>query len=176
MKQITKNTILKQGDKTFQPIEVDSVVYWVDETILIGMKGDRVIETHNPIVTTICEINRDNADLRIKGYKDMKIVAQSQPKLERIPVVYLDIALRKMNEALTFWGTFDGEKQQGIVYGIKLCMEHYKSNPNQYTQKDIEKAIKFTRGSNEPMEEILEQINYISVIEVDEHFNIISYE
>lgn len=67
----------------------------------------------------------------------------------------------------------------------------YKSNPNQYTQKDIEKAIELIKNSafvdaidwdkhvvsfEESNEKIFEQINSISVIEVDEQFNIISYE
>jgi len=141
MKQITKNTILKQRDKTFQPIEVDGVVFWYEED----------------------------------DFKKHYPKAQSQLRFERIPVIGLDSYVEILADKCVTTNAGnrtineDGWMSTGFVYG-------FKSNPNQYTQKDIEKAIKFTRGSNEPMEEILEQINYISVIEVDEHFNIISYE
>ena len=154
MKQITNKTILKQGDKIYNPVEVDSVVYWIDETILTGMKGDWVIETHNPIVTTVCEISRDNADLKMNGYKDMKIIAQSQSKLDGVPVIDFNDFVNENGELA-------------------------------YTQKDIEKAIELAQrfnlvdGFSEPKyekEEILEQINSISIIEVDEQFNVISYE
>lgn len=31
MKKITNRTLLKQGDKTYKPIEVDNVIYWIDK-------------------------------------------------------------------------------------------------------------------------------------------------
>jgi len=52
-------------------------------------------------------------------------------------------------------------------------IDGYQSNPKQYTLQDIKKAILM---ANHPMNEILEQINSISVIEVDSEFKIISYE
>lgn len=30
MKKITNKTVLRQGNKLFQPVEVDEVIYWVD--------------------------------------------------------------------------------------------------------------------------------------------------
>jgi hypothetical protein len=31
MKQITSKTLLQQGDKIYQPIEVDGVIYWYNK-------------------------------------------------------------------------------------------------------------------------------------------------
>lgn len=33
---------------------------------------------------------------------------------------------KKINIAIDYWKTFDGEKQQGIVYGLGLALSHYK--------------------------------------------------
>jgi hypothetical protein len=148
MKQITNKTILKQGDKTYQPIEVDGVIYWV--------KSD------SPYW------------VELEPY----CVAQSQPKLDGIPVVNLKtfIARKQAEYSVNVW-----DLNAGHHFG-----EGFKSNTNQYTQADIEKAIKLARNLNYnkekvnngftlSVEEILEQINSISIIEVDEQFNVISY-
>ena len=147
MKQITNKTILKQGDKTYQPIEVDGVIYWIDPEARgmmgwnynLGLKRLDNLPQHYPVCTTEWNCCK-------------KIVAQSQPKLDGIPVVNL-------------------RKHIGDDF---------------YTQADIEKAIWLakeqsgwswnTMEDSYTMEEILEQINSISVIEVDEQFNVISYE
>jgi hypothetical protein len=194
MKQITNKTILKQGDKTYQPIEHDGNIHWVDSSILVGMEGDWVVETHNPVVISVCQITKDYADLRVAGYKDMKVVAQSQPNLSDIPVVNLDSYVQRLANK---YSEFEINSKWGEI--VRNSVKHgFKSNPNQYTQADIEKAIELAReadsidgtvdldvvlcfGSNNDLrtkwtkEEILEQINSISVIEVDEQFNILGY-
>lgn len=68
-------------------------------------------------------------------------------------------------------------------------MEIHLNGVKLFTQKDIEKAIELARenqiGYDEgypviyyenDLEEIFEQINTISIIEVDEQFNILNYE
>jgi hypothetical protein len=151
MKQITKNTILKQGDKTFQPVEgIDKIIFWIDKPV---------------------EVN---------------IVAQSQPKLEGIPVISLDSYVKKFKKEYNS-GNNSGIFTKGIEIGIEIG---YNSNPNQYTQKDIEKVIKLARQQTTTNmgggfyeyeetysnEEIFEEINFISVIEVDDNFQILNYE
>jgi hypothetical protein len=174
MKQITNKTILKQGDKTYQPIEHDGNIHWVDSSILVGMEGDWVVETHNPVVISVCQITKDYADLRVAGYKDMKVIAQSQPKLPDIPIVslnsYVDRIAKEILPDDSNW-----QRRFDIVKG-------FKSNPNQYTQADIEKIYSLVErlgddfSENYTIEELLKEINSISVIEVDEKYNIISYE
>jgi hypothetical protein len=183
MKEITNKTILKQGDKTYQPVEVDGVVYWIDESV-----------DQEPNIWFFSKrLNRPQiAGISIASITcQNQIVAQSQPKLEGIPVVSLDNYIPvKCQVALNYWKQFDGEKQKGIVYGIGLCLEHQKENPNRYTQKDIEEA--FLAGSyfkekwvkeiplknsdivlREPdVEKYLNHAKCISVIEVDEQFNV----
>ena len=140
--------------KTYQPVEVDGVIYW-------GKKSNEDW------------FNFYNED------EYWFLVAQSQPKLEGIPVISLDSYVERLGqkygksrvEVSTAWGSF---------------VDGYKSNPNQYNQKDIEKAIELARETISSNEAgicdkytelgILQQINSISVIEVDEQFNIISYE
>lgn len=152
MKQITNKTVLKQGDKTFQPVEVDGVIYWITE------KTTDIIDGHfyhpKNVIFPV-------TDTYIKGPISSgimsKVVAQSQPKLKGVPV-------------------------------ISLIKSEYH-----YTQKDIERAIELARVPKKitfdgdeltgkiirkhlTKEEILEQTNSISVIQVDEQFNAVSYE
>lgn len=140
MKQITNKTILKQGNKTFQVVESDGVIYWRDELL--------------------------------------NFVAQSQPKLEGIPVISLDSYVEKL--AYKYYNSNEHYKVADSFHYIN----GYKANPNSSTQKDIKKAIELARieirnGINSyelTNEQILQKINEISIIEIDEQFNIISYE
>jgi hypothetical protein len=139
MKQITNKTLLKQGDKTFQPVEVNKIIYWVDKDV----------KENEPcfIITRQGFLGRYEgiAPELLKG-NNGKIIAQSHPKFEGIPVISLD-----KNPTL-----------------------HYQAQ--YYTQKDIEKTMRFCRETILQRDFILEQINQILVVEVDEQFNIISYE
>lgn len=182
MKQITKNTTLIQGDKTYQPIEIDGVVYWTRGLVTIMDIGAVVIETLVRGQKILMQIDTAN-DLDFET--QVSIVAQSQPILEGIPVVSLDVMhLAKLN-----WGNIHRTGVLGFIDG-------YKSNPNQYTLKDIERAIELSETSGrvdmgfhrgdfytlaehkehvKSKEEILEQINSIQSIEVDENFTILNY-
>jgi hypothetical protein len=160
MKQITKNTILRQNDKTYQPVEVDGIICWIDKSTL--------------------------AD---------EIVAQSQPKIEGVPVISLNRYVESLAEKFVIDKVKMSSQSAGVLVGY---IEGFNSNPNQYTQKDIDKTIAMSKIAKTPdglididawissgyegaepaytEEEILEQINQISVIEVDDQFNIVSYE
>ena len=176
MKQITNKTILKQEEgeenckeygcgniectfeclkpkkifKTYQPVEVDGVIYWVDNRL--PNFGERYIDYIYKNVRTWDIIVKKEA----LPYCDI-IVAQSQSKLEEIPIVDFNDFVNENGEL-------------------------------PYTQKDIEKAFELgyqCRVSNgykvhgtyqEDYKKAVEQINSISVIEVDEQFNILSYE
>jgi hypothetical protein len=94
-----------------------------------------------------------------------KIVAQSQSKLEEVPVISLDSYVEKLMKKWVM-----NPKMYNFV------VQMFKEYENQYTQKDIEEAIRMGRDRIYDSTEILEQINQISVIEVDEQFNIVSYE
>ena len=88
MKQINKNTPLKQGDKTFQPVEVDGVIYWVDSYNLSEPYESR-IKQGMPFYKD--ELN----DILIAEYSPSSkvsrlVIAQSQPKIKGIPVISLD--------------------------------------------------------------------------------------
>jgi hypothetical protein len=179
MKTITNKTILKQGDNTYIPVEVDGVIYWVGDAE--GWSS-----------TKIC-YNNDGAIGQPINRESKLIVAQSQPKLEGVPIISLDSYVERISnikhpdESTPGWlDTFSYLERKGFING-------YKSNPNQYTQKDIDKAIELAqqqywdiRGFSSNTEgdwsfkyteeEIFDQINSISVIEVNEQFNIINYE
>jgi hypothetical protein len=170
MKQITNKTILKQGDKTYQPVEVDGVVYWID---YYTKKGDFWC------IDIDKKIFKDQTHFPISIGQRL-IIAQSQPRIEGIPVVSLDRCVQdkayKHTEKLIL--TSEGRTQRwwGFIVG-------YESNPNQYTQKDIDKAIELAQESGEHgyghvynKEQIHEQINSISILEVDSEFQILSYK
>jgi hypothetical protein len=157
MKQITKKTILKQEDKTFQPIEVDGVIYWVDINQIVS-------ESHDV---------KDNFIYVEKYHHYCKVVAQSSNKIEGVPIIDLESYIQfQANKKFT--RLCDADKR--FVFRVER-----KSNPNQYTQKDIERAIELARnqsygGFNFSKQQILEQINSISIIEVNENWEVISYE
>ena len=187
MKQITNKTIIKQWDKTFQPIEVDGVVYWIDITfkesenlkrgngiLFTKENGEREVYTydeHDGYGLGVFDLQKQRCTIRQSAW--CLIVAQSQATLYKVPIINLDSYVERLAE-------------KDSPYASKAFERGFKSNLNQYTQKDIKKAVELARVENiEGREscdsyysiiEILEQINSISVIEVDEHFNIINYE
>jgi hypothetical protein len=194
MSKITNKTILKQGDKTYQPIEVDGVIYWISQGSIIKNKTWCV-----DVQITRNEVVQAEIDEELGIYQQgklYKIVAQSQRKLDGVPVVSLDsyverLAMDLLKNKWSHLYTFGYPK---VPYPSNyqndfsvLFLELYKkSNPNQYTQADIEKVIELAREnhcySDDSMhlcyshDEILEQINSISVIEVDADFDVLSYE
>jgi hypothetical protein len=143
MKKITNKTILKQGDKTFVPIESDGVIYWRDE--------------------------------------HLNFVAQTEPKLKDVPVISLaTYIIIKCNDAYHEHDNI--ESANSYLTGFQ---NGYQANPNHYTLKDIERAIELAQAEfdedgysimGHTKENVLKQINSIQVIEVDEQFNILSYE
>jgi hypothetical protein len=156
MKKINNKTILIQGDKTFQPIEVDDVIYWVDASQLIDGQ-------------------------KFKHYE--KAIAQSLPKLKRVPVISLNRYIERLADTIT---ENEGFNLHNGAYDYSNGVEKgYNSNPNQYTLKDIKEAIELASQCSviedeiifwNNTEDIIEQINSISIINVDEQFNIVSYE
>lgn len=161
MKQITNKTKLKQGDKIYEPVEVGGVIYWGDK--YADINGYYLDEKNN-----INKSFKNNAGF-YRGCS--KIVAQSQPKHEGIPVISLDSYIQKL--ASDRINMYTNEDEQVFIEG-------YKSNPNQWTDNDIIKTIELAREEHDRgyylynTEEILEQINYIELIEIDEQFNIIN--
>ena len=183
MKQITNKTILKQGDKEYQPVEVDGVIYWVDEkTEPISGRYGMSSNPHNK--QWFKSLGLDD------GRGAYLIVAQSQPKLEEIPVISLDSYIEKLAWVSTekiFPEINDEDSTQIEIDKWNARWEGFidghKSNPNQYTKADIEKALFLKAGFDNKgytkymtNEEIFEQINSISVIEVNDNWEVISHE
>ena len=178
MKQITNKTILKQGDKTYQPIEIDGVIYWVDDKEeLISENDYSVMHRLSDNKPYINSASHYKANKKEKG----KIIAQSQPKLDGIPVVSLVSYVDKQkNDSWTVVSSMFPK----LIFTLfsRIFKDGYESNPNQYTQADIEKVYYLAKrlgddfSENYTIEELLKEINSISVIEVDEKFNVIGYE
>lgn len=172
MKKITNKTLLKCEDKTYQPIEIDGVIYW--ET----GEPPTFDDVHNS--KPCYYIFERNIIKREYSHhvESSTIIAQSQPKLEGIPVINLDdyverLAIENYPFAVGGIGNSENDKKNHFIIG-------YKSNPNQYTQNDIEKAIEKcidiqTNGHQIRLNTILKEINSISVIEVDAFFCIKNY-
>jgi hypothetical protein len=43
----------------------------------------------------------------------------------------------KINNALSYWNTFEGEYQKGIAYGLGLALEYYKAATKTYSEEDL---------------------------------------
>jgi hypothetical protein len=108
-------------------------------------------------------------------------LAQSQPKLEGIPVISLDSYVEK--QIKDWYNT--SKLNSSFIADPSSYKLGYKANPNQYTKADIEKAFKLGEDSKEDeingdgaleISEVIEIINSISVIEVNEEWEVISYE
>jgi hypothetical protein len=166
-KKITNKTLIKQLNKKYNSVEVDGVFYWFDDEIK-GEKG----WNYNFGLNNVDNLPKEYPQHSTEWNFCRKIIAQSQNKLEGVPTILLmnyhwNLSLKNAKISKT---KNKSAFRSGFVKG-------YKSNLNQYNQKDIYFAINMSKHSlNYSSEQILEQINSISVIELDEEFNIISYE
>ena len=150
MKKITTNTILKQGDKTFTAVEVDGNIVWIDKT--------------------------EFAD---------ETIAQTKAILQGIPVILLDSYVERLAEKDADKYDWDFESSSGNGYADHVYgfIKGYKSNPAKWTDEDMERAIELSRiklevnAENEYLtkKQIFEQLSEISVIEVDNDFNVLNY-
>jgi hypothetical protein len=152
MKRITEKTILKKGDKEYFPIRVDEIIYWCSNGDIFPGEAYLALETNYSTGQkerwVLYYLNTE-----LNGSKQLEIVAQSHPKVDGKPVISLE------------------------AHNTMLIMEdECPIDLNSYSLKDIEKTVRLTRGSDTPIEIIIEKVNEISVIELDEFYNIISYE
>jgi hypothetical protein len=160
MKKITDKTILKQGDKIFYPEQFSQGIYWRDKD------GEYIT--------------------------DKKYVAQSTLMVKNLPIISLDSYSDKLKKGLSEFSKISLETKEsfwiGKAAGFGEALQIYNSNQNTWTDQDIVRAVNLARKGkikqawehyvdyDYSIEEILKQINSISVIEVDEQFNIINYE
>jgi hypothetical protein len=152
MKRITEKTILKKGDKEYFPVKVDETIYWCSNGDVFPSEPYLAWETNYSTGPkerwVLYYLNTE-----LNGSKQLVIVAQSYPNVDGIPVISLE------------------------AHNTMLIMEdECPIDLNSYSLKDIEKTVRLTRGSDTPIEIIIEKVNEISVIELDEFYNIISYE
>jgi hypothetical protein len=175
MKQITNKTIIKQeigqekckeygcGNsecifeclnpkkifKTYQPVEVDGVVYWINDELTIQDVKPYYGKYHyekGVAINIFPDYLTDLSECKL-------IIAQSQPRIEGIPVVSLDSYVNELTklDLIHLIKIVQKSEDYKSVMGINLentlkrLLSNYKSNPNQYTQKDIEKAIELAQ-------------------------------
>jgi hypothetical protein len=94
MKTITNKTLIKQGGKLYQPIEIDKIIYWIsDEKPLVGeyCSGNAIgIITKNgrkaqgwtkPSIAKPFDLLVENT---------FKVVAQSKEVLDSLPTITID--------------------------------------------------------------------------------------
>jgi hypothetical protein len=151
MKKITINTKLKMGDKEFVGFQSFGDIFWRDESLNIVAQSNRVVEGMPLISLDI--INGSDKD------SSWDIVSRMFPNLSR--------------------ELFD-----------RIWSDGFLSNPNIFSLGDINKVIKLSRvgfnrigfgddGSSDEifdLDDIVERISNVSVINIDENFNVISYE
>jgi hypothetical protein len=83
---ITKDTILKQGDKEYPAVEVEGVVYWVDENLKgeIGWNFNYGLDRLDNLPSYYPEHSTEWNCCK-------KIIAQSKPILEGVPVISREV-------------------------------------------------------------------------------------
>jgi hypothetical protein len=166
-RKITRKTFLKQGDLIFLPIEIDGIVYWVIDEYIKNVRPNygRYHIEENSLINIFPTYLTDLNECRL-------IVAQSQPNLEGIPLISLNLYIEKLAKEYTGDEMSREDKKLFDIlcsFGKKILGEH------PYTLKDIEKAIMKGRLSFLKDIDIIEQVNSIHMINVDEQFNILSY-
>ena len=175
MKKITKNTILKQGQKQFYAVDIEGIIYWLDPHAKIKNewyylpKENKIAFNDDPIVLD-----------GVTPKWTILIVAKGSHNLVDVPYINLDNYIDKLaKEYADLYYSENKKAELGFIAG-------YNQNPNKWTDADMQKAIELAKkqetfnfkplGSKYTTEEILNQIKEISIIEVDQNFNIISYE
>jgi hypothetical protein len=186
MKKVTNKTILKQSENTYQPIEIDGLIYWVDDKPKGFSNGEWMYNEPNNN-TLIYQFDYD-----VYPYETgNKLIAQSRPKLEAVPVIDLDSYIFNfLDKACSDWY----RQEYGVMANVpirKAFIEGFNLDQRKWTDAEILKAIElaneqpyFDKNGNLLLgeghylstEEILEQISQIEVIHIDSHFNILSYE
>jgi hypothetical protein len=153
MKKITKDTVLKQGNKVYSSVVISDIFYWVDKEAIIDA---------NTWFSTPVGVYKSKTSMQNKSTDSLvhKIVAQSQPILDIKEIPVIDLVAN--NARL-------------IIEGEDPFELHL------YTQEDIERALSLAflavqEDYDISTKEIINQIDSISVIEVDEYFNIVDYE
>ena len=182
MKQLTKDTVLKQGDKTYHAIEVEQGIVWVDKDAIKGYKGDWIIETHNSVVkNTLCQLSSE-WDLNRSGYKDKLIVA-STFDLEGVPKIELEDEVDKLAKLeFPLSNPNNNWLSNEIELRRRLFIKGYKANPAKYTEEQMKTALIMAKETVEEggklmaeysILDILQFLNSIKEITVDGNFKIL---
>ncbi len=184
MKKITNKTILKKGENKYQPVEIDGVIYWVDPTLSIDeVYPHIVIERLTTGDYMLWQIDNINDIDRSCQYQ---IIAQSEQRLEGVPVISLDSYIFNfLDKACSDWY----RQEYGVMANVpirKAFIEGFNLDQRKWTDADLLKAIELAREENGwsdnsmeytyTKEKIIEQINQTEVIHIDNQFNILSYE
>ena len=87
MKKITKSTILKQGNKPYNAVEIDGVIFWVDK---IEIKVNTWYENNGVLFISDSIYNEgnnpNNSNPKVTDF-NKKIIAQSTNRLDGVPVI-----------------------------------------------------------------------------------------
>jgi len=177
MKRVTKNTILKCGQKTFEPILIDGVVHWYTE--YLGEHRKTIcLATKDP--KKYCNGTYLYSDKDPGTGKVFAVVAQSSYVHEGIPVISIHGYVEKLAWEAVHNGNIKDEKQQ--VCGFTGWVDGYYSSPYKYTIEDIQKAYRAGHedrglgfGNKGNFLNRLEEIDTIRQIDVDEDWNIIRF-
>jgi len=185
MKKITKSTILLQGSKIYYPEEIYGVLCWIDKNPTGFSKGEWMYnEPHNSELTY-----RFNYDIDSYAIGN-KIIAQSQLQFEGVPVINpyteREIILDQSMINLIKSGNVT-YNDNSIVYSLPQVFIFREGkwyvtidDNNKYTQKDINKVFGLGAANNaigEPsFQQVIEELNSVSIIEIDNQFKILNYE
>jgi hypothetical protein len=157
MKKITINTKLKMGDKEFVGFQSFGDIFWRDESLNIVAQSNRVLN-EIPLISLDPLISFDVIN-GIDKDSSWDIVSRMFPNLSR--------------------ELFN-----------RIWSDGFLSNPNIFSLNDIKRVVELSRvGFNRiglgddgcsdeifDLDDILERISNVSVINIDENFNVISYE
>jgi hypothetical protein len=202
MKQITKDTILKQGDKTYPAIEVDGGFVWVDKNA--EMKDDNwYYNSFNKTVYRLASSNF-NRNYSIVIKEDINAFPNQYFKirattlgLKGVPKISLEDEVEKLADVYC-WGNVYPTKEI-LIDKKEAFIAGHKSTPAKYTEKDMNGFVtwldnNWRRGkggwhhvgdfnkNSKPvktqhlMELYIKSINTIKVIEVAANFKVINYE
>lgn len=205
MKQITKDTVLKQVIpstkdcygyiKSYPAIETEQGIVWIDKDAE-KRNGDYVYHPQVSKEYIIVDDKKEGDDIYSKGehisqgiykhkpttnpwyLKEVKIIAANF-ELEEVPKILLEDEIEKLARTNP---KIQKHSKASYIPGFK---DGYKANQSKYTEEDMRNAIEMSRETEEinclclikkyKIKDIIQSFNYIKEITVDDQFQILNY-
>lgn len=178
MKKITKNTLLICDDITYQPVEIDNVIYWCTG------KQPTFADAHSDKDCYYIFENKIYKREYTHHVNSSTIFAQSEPHLSNVPVINIDNETIEHLLYLSEQCYNNRQFKASLLINNKIqYLREIKPIQSLYTQKELEKCVDLVINNMKNQidvdwstDDIINEISTIKKIHIDLGFNIKYYE